>query len=165
MPATSTSRVKCRRPATDSRPTTILAGLHNRLSRSCARRDNGRLEIPFDKDRVKSAPPGHVRPDHRQRDDPLQERLIAGTRTEQSGTARLRKYVVTGQQSVTVPVNREEVRLEREPITDGNVGETMDGPAISEEDYELTLHAERPVVTTEAVPVERMRLSKETVTE
>jgi hypothetical protein len=40
-----------------------------------------------------------------------------------------------------------------------------DGPAISEEDHELTLHAERPVVTTEAVPVERMRLSKETVTE
>jgi uncharacterized protein (TIGR02271 family) len=94
-----------------------------------------------------------------------EEHLVAGTRTEQSGAARLRKYVVTEQQSVTVPVTREEVRLEREPITDGNAGDALDGPAISEEEHELTLHAERPVVTTEAVPVERVRLSKETVTE
>jgi uncharacterized protein (TIGR02271 family) len=93
-----------------------------------------------------------------------EERLVAGTRTEQAGTARLRKYVVSEQESVTVPVSREEVRLEREPITDGNVGDAMDGPAISEEEHELTLSAERPVVTTEAVPVERVRLGKETVT-
>jgi uncharacterized protein (TIGR02271 family) len=94
-----------------------------------------------------------------------EERLVAGTRTEETGTARLRKYVVTEQQSVTVPVSREEVRLEREPITDANVGNALDGPAISEEEHELTLSAERPVVTTEAVPVERVRLAKETVTE
>ena len=41
----------------------------------------------------------------------------------------------------------------------------MDGPAISEEEHEVTLHAERPVVAKEAVPVERVRLDKETVTE
>jgi uncharacterized protein (TIGR02271 family) len=72
---------------------------------------------------------------------------------------------VTEQQSVTVPVSREEVRLEREPITDANVDRALDGPAISEEEHELTLTAERPVVTTEAVPVERVRLNKETVTD
>jgi len=94
-----------------------------------------------------------------------EERLVAGTRTEQSGTARLRKYVVTEQQSVTVPVVREEVRLEREPITNGNVGDGEDGAVIGEEEHELTLHAERPVVSTEAVAVERVRLNKETVTE
>jgi uncharacterized protein (TIGR02271 family) len=94
-----------------------------------------------------------------------EERLVTGTRTEQAGTARLRKYVVTEEQSVTVPVSREEVRLEREPITDGNVDDALDGPAISEEEHELTLQAERPVVTTEAVPVERVRLNKETVTD
>jgi len=94
-----------------------------------------------------------------------EERLVAGTRTEQAGKARLRKYVVTEQQQVTVPVTREEVTLEREPITDANVGSALDGPAISEEEHEVTLHAERPVVETEAVPVERVRLGKQTVTD
>jgi uncharacterized protein (TIGR02271 family) len=92
-----------------------------------------------------------------------EERLVAGTRTEQTGKARLRKHVVTERQEVSVPVSREEVRLEREPITDANVGQAMDGPAISEEEHEVTLHAERPVVDTETVPVERVRLTKETV--
>ena len=41
----------------------------------------------------------------------------------------------------------------------------MDGPAISEEEHEVVLHAEQPVVDKEAVPVERVRLDKETVTE
>jgi uncharacterized protein (TIGR02271 family) len=94
-----------------------------------------------------------------------EERLVAGTRTEEAGRARLRKYVVTEQQQVTVPVTREEVTLEREPITDANVGKALDGPAISEEEHEVTLRAERPVVETEAVPVERVRLGKETVTD
>ena len=41
----------------------------------------------------------------------------------------------------------------------------MSGPEISEEEHEITLHEERPGVATEAVPVERVRLGKETVTE
>jgi uncharacterized protein (TIGR02271 family) len=94
-----------------------------------------------------------------------EERLVAGTRTEEAGRARLRKYVVTDQEQVSVPVTREEVRLEREPVTDANRGAALDGPAISEDEHEVTLHAERPVVDTEAVPVERVRLGKETVTE
>ena len=81
------------------------------------------------------------------------------------GRARLRKHVVTEQQQVTVPVSREEVTLERETITDANRGDAYDGPAISEEEHEVTLHAERPVVDVEAVAVERVRLGKETVTE
>ncbi|SDY60032.1 conserved domain-containing protein [Modestobacter sp. DSM 44400] len=94
-----------------------------------------------------------------------EERLNVGTATEELGKARLRKYVVSENVTQTVPVTREEVRVEREPITDGNVGNAMDGPAISEEEHEVTLHAERPVVEKEAVPVERVRLDKETVTE
>ncbi|WP_250032416.1 PRC and DUF2382 domain-containing protein [Paractinoplanes maris] len=92
-----------------------------------------------------------------------EERLVADTRTEQAGKARLRKYVVTEQQQVTVPVTREQATLEREPITDANIDSALDGPAISEEEHEVDLHAERPVVDTEAVPVERVRLGKETV--
>jgi uncharacterized protein (TIGR02271 family) len=94
-----------------------------------------------------------------------EERLNVGTRSEEAGRARLRKYVVTENVTETVPVSREEVRVEREPITDANVGQAMDGPAISEEEHEVTLHAERPVVEKEAVPVERVRLDKETVTD
>jgi uncharacterized protein (TIGR02271 family) len=94
-----------------------------------------------------------------------EERLVAGTRTEQAGKARLRKYVVTEQQQVSVPVSREEVRLEREPITDANRGAALSGGDITEEEHEVTLRAERPVVGTETVPVERIRLGKETVTD
>jgi uncharacterized protein (TIGR02271 family) len=94
-----------------------------------------------------------------------EERLNVGTRSEEVGRARLRKYVVTENVTETVPVSHEEVRVEREPITDANVGNALDGPAISEEEHEVTLHAERPVVEKEAVPVERIRLDKETVTD
>ncbi|SDF48308.1 conserved domain-containing protein [Blastococcus fimeti] len=94
-----------------------------------------------------------------------EERMTVGTTTEETGRARLRKYVVSENVTQTVPVTREEVRVEREPITDANVGNAMDGPAISEEEHEVTLHAERAVVEKEAVPVERVRLDKTTVTE
>ena len=94
-----------------------------------------------------------------------EERLNVGTRTEEAGRARLRKYVVTENVTETVPVSREEVRVEREPITDANIGNAMDGPAISEEEHEVTLRAERPVVEKEAVPVERVRLDTQTVTD
>jgi uncharacterized protein (TIGR02271 family) len=94
-----------------------------------------------------------------------EEQLRVGTETREAGRARLRKHVVTEHQQVTVPVTREEVTLEREPVTEANCGEAYDGPAISEEEHEVTLHAERPVVDTEAVAVERVRLGKETVTD
>jgi uncharacterized protein (TIGR02271 family) len=94
-----------------------------------------------------------------------EEHLNVGTERVEAGRARLRKYVVTEQQSVTVPVSHEEVKVEREPITDANRGDAVDGPSISEEEHEVILHAERPVVQTEAVPVERVRLGTETVTE
>ena len=94
-----------------------------------------------------------------------EERLRVGTQQVEAGRARLRKYVVTEQVSQTVPVRHEEVRLEREPITDANRGAATSGPAISEEEHEVVLHAEKPVVEKTAVPVERVRLDKTTVTE
>ena len=94
-----------------------------------------------------------------------EERLHVGTENVESGRARLRKYVVTENVTKTVPVSHEEVRLQREPITEANRGAATDGPAISEEEHEVTLHAERPVVSKETVPVERVRLETETVTE
>ena len=65
----------------------------------------------------------------------------------------------------SVPVSREEVRVEREPITDANRDQAVAGPDISEEEHEVVLTEERPVVQKEAVPVERVRLGTETVTD
>jgi uncharacterized protein (TIGR02271 family) len=92
-----------------------------------------------------------------------EERIRTGTETEAVGRARLRKYVVTDQQQVSVPVSHEEVRLEREPITDANRDRATSGPELSEAEHEVILNAERPVVEKEAVPVERVRLSKDQV--
>jgi uncharacterized protein (TIGR02271 family) len=93
-----------------------------------------------------------------------EEELQVGTQTRERGRARLRKYVTTETQQVTVPVQREEVRVEREPITDANLDATS-GPAISEEEHEVTLREEEVVVDKRAVPKERVRLDTETVTE
>ena len=94
-----------------------------------------------------------------------EEQLRVGTEKVEAGRARLRKYVVTEKQTVQVPVSREEVRIEREPVTDANRGDALSGAQITEEEHEVVLHEERPVVTTEAVPVERVRLGTETITD
>lgn len=88
-----------------------------------------------------------------------EERMHVGTERRETGRARLRKYVVTEEVQQTVPVRHEEVRLEREPITDANRNSATAGPGISEAEHEVTLHEERPVTQTETVPVERVRLN------
>jgi uncharacterized protein (TIGR02271 family) len=94
-----------------------------------------------------------------------EEELRVGTERREAGRGRLRKYVVTEEVTKTVPVQREEVRVEREPITDANRDTALDGPAISEEEHEVVLHEEKPVVSKEAVPKERVRLAKDTHTD
>ncbi|MEV4145360.1 PRC and DUF2382 domain-containing protein [Amycolatopsis sp. NPDC049691] len=89
-----------------------------------------------------------------------EERLNVGTEQVETGHVRLRKYVVTEEQQVTVPVRHEEVRIEREPIRDGERGTD-----IGEAEQDVVLHSEKPVVRKETVPVERARLRKETVTD
>ena len=94
-----------------------------------------------------------------------EEEVTVGKTQRESGRVRLRKYVVTEEVTKTVPVQREEVRVEREPITEGNVDQATDGPAISEEEHEVVLHEEQAVVQKQAVPKERVRLDKDTVVE
>ncbi|MFI6045798.1 DUF2382 domain-containing protein [Nocardia sp. NPDC051321] len=89
-----------------------------------------------------------------------EERLAVNKQNEEAGHARLHKYVVTEEQTVTVPTTHEEVRIEREPITDrSQVGRTD----IGEQEAEVTLHEERVTVQKEAVPVERVRLAVDEV--
>jgi uncharacterized protein (TIGR02271 family) len=94
-----------------------------------------------------------------------EERLHVGTQQVQTGRARLRKYIVTEMVTQTVPVSHEEVRVEREPITDANRTAAMADAELTEEEHEVTLHADRPVVAKETVPVERVKLATETVTD
>jgi uncharacterized protein (TIGR02271 family) len=94
-----------------------------------------------------------------------EEELRIGTTQRERGRARLRKYVTTQQVQQAVPVRRERVRLEREPITDANLDAATSGPELSESEHEVVLHEEEPVVEKRAVPKERVRLDKETVTD
>ena len=150
----------------------------------------GRVVVPYSKDQVKDAPSvdpdGDLSADEEQQlyrhygvgngqdvsgpttDDAMtrsEEELRVGTSQRERGRARLRKYVVTEEVQRTVPVQREEVRVEREPITEGNADAAMAGPDISEEEHEVTLHEEEVVVEKRAVPKERVRMSKDTVTD
>jgi stress response protein YsnF len=104
-----------------------------------------------------------------------EERLIVGTERVARTRARLIKYVVTEEVQITVPIRREEFRIEEVPLdapdvpaesltedadTPGAAGRTTgDGGLPSE----IILHTERPVVTVEVVPVERVRLRTEVV--
>jgi uncharacterized protein (TIGR02271 family) len=94
-----------------------------------------------------------------------EEELHVGTERRAVGKARLVKYVETEMETRTVPVQKERVRVEREPITDANVDRATAGPDISEEEHEVTLMEEEPVVEKRAVPKERVRLETETVTD
>ena len=94
-----------------------------------------------------------------------EEELRVGMRERETGRVRLRKYVVTEHVQQTVPVRREEVRLEREPITEANRDRATAGPEISEAEHEVVLHEEQLVVEKRVVPKERVRLAKDTVTD
>lgn len=92
-----------------------------------------------------------------------EERLRVGIETHEAARVRLRKYVVTEEATLTVPLLREELLIEREPIT------THDAPAdaslFQEEVVELVGHEEQAVILgRDTVLVERVRLARTTVT-
>jgi uncharacterized protein (TIGR02271 family) len=87
-----------------------------------------------------------------------EEELRVGTRQREAGRARLRKHVVTEEVQQTVPVRREEVRVEREPITDANRDAATAGADLTDEEHEVVLHEEEVVVDKQTVPKERVRM-------
>ena len=119
-----------------------------------------------------------------------EERLVVGKERVATTRARLVKYVVTEEVQITVPIRREEIRVEEVPLDapDTGSGESLlpadqvpSGPRSTTGEYatggydtggyqvagglpeEIVLHTERPVVSVEVVPVERVRLRTETV--
>jgi uncharacterized protein (TIGR02271 family) len=135
---------------------------HYGLEYSEERSDSGLPEGGADRETTGEDTSGPTTDDAMTRSE---EEVNVGTTRRESGRARLRKYVVTEEVQTTVPVQREEVRIEREPITDGNVDQALDGPEISEEEHEVVLHEEQPVVEKRVVPKERVRMDKEVVTD
>jgi uncharacterized protein (TIGR02271 family) len=87
-----------------------------------------------------------------------EQRLDVGTERVETGRARLRKWVEEENVQVDVPVTREKARLVTEPVTDANRDDAVSGPDLTESEHEVTLTEERPVVSKETVPVERVRL-------
>jgi stress response protein YsnF len=103
-----------------------------------------------------------------------EEQLRVGTERVATTRARLVKYVVTEEVTLTVPIRREEIRVEQVPVDapDPVPGESLapdagpgDRGAASGLPEEIVLHAERPVVSVQVVPVERVRLRTDVVTE
>lgn len=94
-----------------------------------------------------------------------EEQLRVTTERVATTRVRLRKQIVTEMQTITVPVSREEIVVDREPITDADAADELLSAADEQQDFEIILYAERPVVTMETVAIERIRVSTRTVTE
>ena len=117
------------------------------------------------------APPAAARRDADADEAPTEvvrheEQVTVATRTEATERVVVRKQVVTEDVTITVTLRREELVIERVRIDDA--GDAAPGAlAFAEEgsEAEFVLHAEEPVVTKRVVPVERVRLHRETSTE
>jgi uncharacterized protein (TIGR02271 family) len=91
-----------------------------------------------------------------------EEEVSVGTRSVESGTVRLHKFVTTESVDLTVPVRKEHVRVIRTPVTDGTTGSEID----SEETIaEVTVREEVPVVQKETVAKEHVTLEKSVETD
>ncbi|WP_297189353.1 PRC and DUF2382 domain-containing protein [uncultured Corynebacterium sp.] len=90
------------------------------------------------------------------------EKLNVGTERVASGEARLRKYQVEETETVEVPVTREEVRIERTPISPEEAKNYVGSDAT---EATVTLHEDKVNLTKESVPVERVSLGTEQIQE
>jgi uncharacterized protein (TIGR02271 family) len=89
-----------------------------------------------------------------------EEEIEVGTRSTDAGTARLRKWVETEPVSLDVELRREVAQVTRERID-----EPVENHEFTEEQVDVPLHAEKPVVQKQAVAKERIGLQKDVQTE
>jgi stress response protein YsnF len=177
--------------------TGLFGTRHSIVPATAATFDDGYLSLPVTADAVKSAPGvsgNHLDPDdeavlrrHYRLDEDRdetpdvppgdgdgsmirsEEQVRLGTERVATTRARLVKYVVTEDVQITVPIRREEIRVEQVPIDapDDEPGESLAPEGASDGTGglpgEIILHAESPVVSVEVVPIERVRLRTELV--
>jgi uncharacterized protein (TIGR02271 family) len=89
-----------------------------------------------------------------------EEELHVGKEAVQSGHARLRKWVETEPVSMDVQLKQETARVTREPVE-----QPVSDVEIGDEEVEVELRGERPVVEKRAVARERISLEKDVQTE
>ena len=89
-----------------------------------------------------------------------EEELRVGTREVDAGRVRLHKWVETEPVSTDVELQRETVRVERQPVD-----QAVSGADIGEEQVDVSLRAEEAVVQKQAVARERVSLEKDVETE
>jgi uncharacterized protein (TIGR02271 family) len=94
-----------------------------------------------------------------------EEELVTGTRVEEEGRVRIHKEVVEEQETVTVPVRRERVVVERVPATGEIDANAVDATAFKEDDIEIPVMREEAVVGKRVQGVENVRIHKDVVTD
>jgi uncharacterized protein (TIGR02271 family) len=130
------------------------------------------VEVAVDRDTVRDAPDAADLDEAALRrhyglsggDDAMtrsEEELHVGTVWRPRERVRLRKVVVT--EHVTIPVRREELRVERVPVTAEEEGAASAEPPAPADEVTIVLHEERPVIEMRVVARERVRLRVETV--
>lgn len=95
-----------------------------------------------------------------------EEQLKIVTETFPTETVRLRKHIITEEKTITVSVRREVISVDRVPITDSDArsggGLTAE---LSQARYQMVLYEEQIVVDKKIVPVERVTLITDLITE
>jgi uncharacterized protein (TIGR02271 family) len=89
-----------------------------------------------------------------------EEELKVGKRDTEAGRARLRKWVETEPEEVDVALRRETARVAREPVD-----QPVKEGAIGDEEIDVPLRGEEPVVEKETVAKERVGLDRDVETE
>jgi uncharacterized protein (TIGR02271 family) len=89
-----------------------------------------------------------------------EEELHVGTEQVRAGRVRLRKWVETEPVAMDVQLQQESARVSREPVN-----EPVSDVEIGDEEVEVELRGERPVVEKRAVAKERVALDKGVETE
>jgi uncharacterized protein (TIGR02271 family) len=87
-----------------------------------------------------------------------EEELAAGTREVEAGAMRVRKRVRTDREQIEVPTRREEVSVERVPVS----GEATEAE-IGEDEVVVPVTEEEAVVGKRAVAKEEVRIKKDVV--
>jgi uncharacterized protein (TIGR02271 family) len=92
-----------------------------------------------------------------------EEELDVVKRDREAGEVRLHKEVITEKKQIEVPVTREEVRVERGPVSGRDVA--AGDRAFQDETVSMPLHEEEVEIRKRPVVKEEVRLKKERVTE
>ena len=90
----------------------------------------------------------------------MEERLTVDKQAQQTGSVSVGKHVVEERQAVDVPVNREEVTIERRAVD-----RPADGSAFTEDSIEVPVYEETVEASKEARVVEELEIGKTVTTD